>query len=364
MKRQLIFITLAGLVLMVDQGCESSEFVSAKMYVQQEDLEMAEEFFLNALELKAEKDNAKVPFLLARDVYARQRRYEEMNQMLEEALRRNPSQKLAGSTIAELVQNLRQVEWTMEYKLGADLYNAVVQATKGEPLNEDQRKQLLQAKGHFETAAFIRPDEGATYTNLVYCYRQLGDKEGERAAIENALQNNPENGMVLLLAGELASNDGDYDKALELYKQAQQALPDNVDVMQRLTATYLEVGDSQAALEVLEKARRNAPMDPDVYFNLGAVYASIGNKALEKGQELYREAINADQIPLDKLEVAIASFKQAQGAYSESLYFMDNTLALSPDDAATTRAIKEIQNTKKVLDTLQRSAEEIARKLK
>ncbi|UCH62251.1 MAG: tetratricopeptide repeat protein [Fidelibacterota bacterium] len=271
MKRQLIFIILAALVLFVDQGCESSEFVSAKMYVQQEDLETAEEFFLKAMELEAEKDNAKVPFLLARAVYAPQRRYEEMNQMLEEALRRNPSQKLEGSTIADLVQNLRQVEWTMEYKLGADLYNAVIQVTGGKPPEEDQREQLLQAKAHFETAALIRPDEGSTYTNLVYCYRQLGDKEGERAAVENALKKNPESGWVLLLAGELAYNDGDYDKALELYKKAHQALPDNVDVMQRLTATYLDVGDSQAALEVLEKARRNAPKDPDVYYNLGAV---------------------------------------------------------------------------------------------
>ena len=43
---------------------------------------------------------------------------------------------------------------------------------------------------------------------------------------------------------------------------------------------------------------------------------------------------------------------------------MDNTLALSPDDAATSQAIKEIQSTKKILNTLQRSAEEIIRKAK
>ncbi len=362
MKRQIILITIVGLVFMVNQGCESSEFVSAKMYVQQDNLEKAEEFFLTALELEAEQNNAKVPFQLARDVYARQHRYEEMNQMLEEALRRNPFQKLDNNTIAELVQNLRQLEWTMEYKRGADLYNAVIQATGGEPLNEDQREQLQQAKAHFETAVLIWPDEGSTYTSLVFCYRQLGDKEGERAAIENALQNNPENGRVLLLAGELSWNEGDYDQAIKIYKQAHQILPDNIDVMQRLTAAYLEVGDTQAALETLEKARRNAPRDANVYYNLGAVYAGIGNEALERGQELYREAIAIDEIPIDKLEAAVTFFKQAQNAYSESLYFMDNTLALNPDDVSASQAIKEIQSTKKVLNTLQRSAEEIVRK--
>lgn len=134
--------------------------------------------------------------------------------------------------------------------------------------------------------------------------------------------------------------------------------------MQRLTAAYMEIGNSQAALEVLEEARRNAPRDPDVYYNLGAVYANIGNEAIEKGQELYREAVNAEEIPVDKLEAALEYFKQAREAYSESLYFMDNTLALNPDDPTAARAIREIQSTKKILDTLQRSAEEIIRESK
>ncbi len=364
MKRQFLFVTLAGLVLMIYQGCESSEFVSAKMYVQQDELEKAEEFFLKALELEAELDNAKVPFLLARDVYAKQRRYEEMNRMLEEALRRNPSQRLENSTIKELVLIMREVEWAVEYKRGADLYNSVLQATGGGPPDEDQRKQLLQAMAHIETAILIWPEEGSAYTSLVFCLRQLGDAEGAQAAIEEALKQDPENGRVLLLAGESAWNEGDYQRAIDFYQRARQILPDNIDILQRLTAAYMETGNSQAALEVLEEARRNAPREPDVYYNLGAVYAGIGNEAVEKGQELYREAVSAEEIPIDKLEAALEYFKQAREAYSESLYFMDNTMALSPDDPTAAQAIREIQSTKKILDTLQRSAEEIIRKNK
>ncbi|MFB0516842.1 MAG: tetratricopeptide repeat protein [Candidatus Neomarinimicrobiota bacterium] len=362
MKRQLVVIILAGLVLIIDQSCESQEFVSAKMYIQQQDLERAEEFFLKALELDSEKNNAKIPYLLAKDVYAEQRRYEDMNQMLEEALQRNPSQRMGQYTIKELVQNLRQVQWSMEYKRGADLYNATINATGGEPPNEEQRQQFLQAKTHFETAILIWPEEGAVFTNLVYCYRQLGDVEGEQAALNDALEKDPENGVVLLLAGERAWNDGDYEQAVSYYERAHEALPDNIDVMQRLTAVYLETDNSQAALEILEEAQRQAPKDPDVYYNLGAVYANIGNEALEKGQELYREAVSIEEIPIEKLEVAVENFKQAQKAYSESLYFMDNTLAINPDDPFAAQAIKEIQSTKKILDTLQRSAEEIIRK--
>jgi hypothetical protein len=41
---------------------------------------------------------------------------------------------------------------------------------------------------------------------------------------------------------------------------------------------------------------------------------------------------------------------------------MDNTLALNPDDTTAALATRELQSAKKILDTLQRSAEEILRK--
>jgi tetratricopeptide (TPR) repeat protein len=361
-KKQLPLFLIAGLILLVDQGCESQEFVSAKMYIQQDDLEKAEEFFLKAMEIDTDKDNAEVPYLLAKEVYAKQRRYDEMNEMLEKALQRNSSQRVGQYTVEELVQNLRQIEWSVEYKRGADLYNAVLQAASGEVLNEEQREQIIRAQTHFKTATLIWPEEGSAFTNLVFCYRQLGDEEGERAAIEDALVKDPENGTVLLLAGERAIGDKDMEQAIEYYQKAHELLPDNIDVMQRLTAVYLDLGQSEAALETLEEAQRHAPRDPDVYYNIGAVYANIGNEALENGQDLYREAVSAETMPLEKLKEALEFFKQAQRAYSESLYFMDNTLALNPDDTTAALATRELQSAKKILDTLQRSAEEILRK--
>ncbi|UCD37919.1 MAG: tetratricopeptide repeat protein [Fidelibacterota bacterium] len=361
MKKQFLIVLLAGITFIITQGCESQEFVSAKMYVQQDELDKAEEFFLKAMELESDKNNAEIPYLLAKEIYAKQRRYEEMNSMLDEALKRNPAQKVGKYTIEELAQNLRQVEWSVEYKRGADLYNAVLQVLGEEPPTDEQRAQIEQAKNHFETAILIWPEEGSTFTNLVFCYRQLGDLEGERAAIDKALVKDPDNGTILLLAGERAWSDDQQDQAIEYYKKAHELLPENVDLMQRLTAAYLDAGNPQAALETLEKAQRSAPREPDVYFNIGAVYASIGNDALEKGQDLYREAVSTETVPVDKLEEAVELFKQAQKAYSESLYFMDNTLALNPDDTAATGAIRELQSTKKILDTLQRSAEEILR---
>ncbi|MCH7496878.1 MAG: tetratricopeptide repeat protein [Candidatus Marinimicrobia bacterium] len=350
---------LAGSLLLAALGCESQEFVSAKMYIQQDDLESAEEYFLLAMDVETEQRNAVVPFLLARDVYAKQRRYEDMNRMLDEALRRNPAQRLDNFAMDELVLNLRRMEWSAAYKQAAALYNAVIAETGGAPPNDLQREQLIKAKDHFKTAILIWPEEPSTFANLVYCYRHLGDTESERAAIATALEKDPENGVILLLAGEQAWKLDERERALGLYRRALEAMPDNIDAMQRLTTAYLELGDRESALETLELTQRHAPKDPDVYYNIGTVYANIGNDAVQRGQSLYRDAVGMEEIPVHKLVEAEEDFKQAQRAFSESLYFMDNTLALNPDDEAATRAINEIQKMKKILITLQRSTEEL-----
>ena len=330
------------------------------MYEQQGELEKAEEMYIAALAVESDKNNAEIAYRYAA-LLAKLERYQEMSAMLDEALKRNPKQKVQTYTIQELIENMRKVEWQNAYKRGADLYNAVIAVTRGEEPDEAQREQLLRALSHFKTAIVIWPEETQTYQNLVYCHRQLRDSEGERMALEEALEKDPSNSMILFLAAEHALENDNTEKAIEYYKHALESDPTNVNIMQRLTAVYVETGQLEAALEILEEARHQTTSDPDVYFNLGLVYASIADAALEKGQPLFTEAINQAQVPLDDLQTALDSFEEAQTAYSEALYFLDNTLALNPDDESAVRAVAEIQNRKKILDTLQNSAEEILR---
>jgi tetratricopeptide (TPR) repeat protein len=359
-KKHYIFAVLAGMIFIVNQACETQEFVSAKMYEQQGELEKAEENYVAALEVESDKNNAEIAYRYA-SMLAKQERYVEMTAMLDEAVRRNPSQKVQGYTIRELIENMRKVEWQNAYKRGADLYNAVIAVTKGAEPDDAQRDQLLRALSHFKIAITIWPEENQTYQNLVYCYRQLRDHEGEKAALDEALAKDPRNSMILFLAAEQAVGVGNTPQAVDYYKRALDSDPTNVNIMQRLTAIYVETEQLQAALEILEEARRLTTSDPDIYFNLGLVYASIADAALEKGQPLFTEAINQSPVPLDDLKSALDTFEEAQNAYSEALYFLDNTLALIPDDESAARAIAEIQNRKKILDTLQNSAQEILR---
>jgi tetratricopeptide (TPR) repeat protein len=216
-KKQFIIAILAGMIFLVNQACETQEFVSAKMYKNQGDLEKAEEMFVAALEVESDKSNAEIPYLYA-SMLAEQERYVEMGAMLDEAMKRNPSQKIQGFAIRELVQNMRKVEWQNAYKRGADLYNAVIAVTQGAEPDEAQREQLLRALSHFRTAIAIWPEENQTYQNLVYTYKQLRDKEGERTALDEALAMDPNNSMILFLAAEYALGENDTDQAVNYYR--------------------------------------------------------------------------------------------------------------------------------------------------
>lgn len=355
-----IFLIAAGaLFLLAGQACDSEEFVSAKMWVQNADLDKAEEFFIKAMEV--EPENAEIPMRLASDVYAPQRRWAELNDALEEAVRRNPMQMMRGNTIKDLALNIRQVNWSRQYSRAANLYNSILEQTDGATPNDEQSASFRQVVDMFNEAIIIYPEETATYQPLVFTYRQLNDLEGERQAISKALARDPDNGIVLLLAGQNAYNESHYDDAIALLEHASKSMPGNMDVLNMLTTVYLETGDSKGALATLERVRQNVPQDSDVFYNMAAVYTNVGNELLNIGQELYRNAVAQAEVPIEPMKQALVKFGEAQEAYSEALYFMDNVMALNPEDEDADQAIRDIQTRKKRLDMLQRSAEEMVK---
>ncbi len=359
--REILFGIFASLVVLFLLACQSSELTSAKMYLKEGNIESAEEWLLKAMALEVEADNAEIPFLLAKHIYATQKRYPEMIKMLDEAMLRNADQDINGNSVRELVLNVRQVEWESNYRRGVEIYNRVVTESQGGALSDAQRTDIEEGIEIFKTTIMIWPEEGTSYPNLVLCYRQLGDKANAAAALQTALDRDLKNATVQMLAGEAQAEADNLEGALGFYESAYAIAPDNMVIMQRLTSAYLEGGNLPSALNILEETQKLAPNDPNISFNIGAVYENIGNDALKQGQDLYRDAVQAAELLTSDIEEALEHFKQAQNAYSEALYFLDNALALNLDDMAADQALVTIRKRKKILDTIQRAAEDILR---
>ena len=83
-------------------GCPSEEYTSAKLYLQQNDLEKAEEFLVKAMAI--EVDNPEIPFQLGHHIYGKDGRWAEMNDVYNKALEIDPNRKiLDGSTVKDMI---------------------------------------------------------------------------------------------------------------------------------------------------------------------------------------------------------------------------------------------------------------------
>jgi tetratricopeptide (TPR) repeat protein len=156
------------------------------MYVNEGDLNKAEEFFIKALE--TEPENALVPYLLAIDVYIPQMKWAKMNDMFNRSLEINPDAKLPQfymvddeliRTVSQAIAIKREQEWSKIFNAGVDHMNG-----------GDQEKAIE----YFTLAMKVLPDDGQAYKALYSLYLRQGKSEEAVGVLEKA----PEDFDILL----------------------------------------------------------------------------------------------------------------------------------------------------------------------
>lgn len=101
---------------------------------------------------------------------------------------------------------------------------------------------------------------------------------------EFAKQNNSASSNDLLEEGKTYHNNGEYDKAIEIFKKAVELNPDDDDSWRWLGNSYNRNGQVEEAIKYYLKAAKLNPDDSRNWFNLGISYSN---------NEQYKEAINS-----------------------------------------------------------------------
>jgi len=91
------------------------------------------------------------------------------------------------------------------------------------------------------------------------------------AGIEKMLAENPGNLTALVQLGNDYFDVGNYEKALEAYKNALKIDPQNADVMTDMGIAYRRVGKAQEAVTSFRNALKADPNHATALFNLGIV---------------------------------------------------------------------------------------------
>ena len=365
-----IKILLLLLLLLFACSTGSMEFRSAKSAARAEqDLVRGEKFALDALNMDIEKDNALVPYFLATEIYKPQERWEEMAVMLDEAISRNPEQKLPSPiildpdnptkdnillTVEQGASAYREEAWVMLFNQAIELRNS----------NEDELAKLI-------LCLKIDNSRPETYNALVSYYAEKNDLKTARNYVEQGLQANESAALCEIKAKLLLSefaDSGNKDLLIEsetMYLKAIDLLSGNSDAIDKLKKqlifVYIDMGKNQKAIDISTELLDIYYDDPDLYYNVGVLYQQLAMQLYESAVVIYKEINNeSSTLSNSTIKKAHTDFVQSR-IYAEQskIYFLDaNDMEIQ--ETGSREAAKEMRNLIKSLDTFISSIKSIA----
>lgn len=89
-----------------------------------------------------------------------------------------------------------------------------------------QEKQTSEAKREIqELLALTKSDDVDMHLRIASLQQNIGDNTGARKTVDELISRDPNNTDLLLQAGKIAQSDGQYNRAMSYYRQAQQVPP-------------------------------------------------------------------------------------------------------------------------------------------
>ena len=206
-------------------------------------------------------------------------------------------------------------------------------------LNRDPRS-FDEAMAQFREAARLDaksalPAAGMALA-LVQKFRSLKDKvylDEAEDWVRTARSRNPDSARVLLAAGTVASQNGQYLTALQNYQRVQELESRNIDAMLGLAAIYDALQEPDQALAAYRKAQALDPDYYDSYNALGGFYLSNGNYAAAV-EQFQKMVVRAPQLSDSYSSLAAAllqleRYSEAEDALQKSLNLQETAQALN-----------------------------------
>lgn len=258
MKRVLSIIMLLSIAIGFSAfQCSSTELTSAKLYIQQDNLDKALESLRQEVQKNPKSDEG---FYLLGFVLGEK---DDINGMLE-----NFDKSTAISNkFAANIEESKKYHWADGFNKGVMTFN------KASKVGDTDSATVIfeQAIEKFNNAILCQPDSSDTYLNLAYAYINMGDRD---AAID-----------PLKKVVELTKSEDSYVQLSDLY------------IQKALTAKQAGNKEEGIALfnqsvTVLEEARKLYPNNGDILLLLSNAY--IGADKLDVAKDAFKEGVEKE----------------------------------------------------------------------
>jgi len=165
-------------------------------------------------------------------------------------------------TLGETDEAQRQLKlYQQGQKDEADTSLAVLKSTEAAQAVKDGDNH--KAADLYREAWAARPDDPLLGYDLAHVLHDLGDKAGERAALEQAIKADPTPARAQYQLGYLEYQAGDYDAAEQHFRSVLDAAPDNFQAWLALAHTLGMQSHLQQAQNAVAKALKLEPNDAD-----------------------------------------------------------------------------------------------------
>lgn len=291
MKRLLSSLALLAMVLgVVAFQCSSKEITSAKLYIQQENMNKAKEVLEEEVAKNPQSDEGY--FLLG---------YVNGQQGNVDAMVENFDKSLAISNkFEEKIHQEKVALWAESFNKGVGYFNKATKAG-----TEDSTKMYYdQAIQQFTYAVELEPDSLNTYQNLVFTLVQVDREEDAIPYLETLIEksNSPDSYVSL---GELYSNKGkelmasdstaameQYNKAIAVLEKGRKAHPDNADILLLLSNAYIAADKMDVAMDAFKAGVAKEPENQYYRYNYGVLL--LGAELYEEAAEQFEQAVKID----------------------------------------------------------------------
>ena len=319
-------------------GCSSQEYTSAKLYIQQQEWNKAEEFLIKAMDV--EPENPEIPYQLGYHIYGLQKKdWQRMNQSFDKALAIDPNKKILeqGKTVKEFVIMARTQFWAEMYNKGVAEFNEY----RSVPM--DQKDTILKmAINTFEISATIKTDEAQTYTMLSTCNHLAGNTDKSENYILKAVELTPNDANVNLTAGQIFMQKQEFETALPYVKKAVELEPSNTKSIRNLAQIYYDIGQLEESIETYEVAinkETDNEVKADLYFNLGILYTKVDN--LEEAEYNFMNALDENPDDIEAVMGMAQVFENAE-KWRKAEKFYRELIIVDPDNPDHYRGMSRV----------------------
>lgn len=309
------FVILPFLAFISCASIGSPYMTSTKIYIQQNDLEKAEE---NADQWVSEEPNSPKPYIWRGYIYTRKGDYIKATEDFIKAFQLDPSYRSQKNFEKELSIAGQTL---MPFKAVATvMQNAAIQLV--------QENKYDKALNYLSEALRVDSANAQIYLLMHSIYNAMGDEKLSREYLEKAIQLDPKNPKARLQLAVLYSYEGKKDTAEKILRGI---LKDTamVEAYKELGILLFEKKNYNEAVEILQKAYELKEDDYEILANLGQSYAQL--KDYDKAFEYLKRAYDLKKDEY-RIPFAIAGVLYDAKKYNDALKYINEAIALKPDD--------------------------------